>query len=238
MKLGGKRVLVTGAALRAGRAMAMAFASAGADVVIHFNRSAEEARLLLDSLGGEAAGHSMVKCDLMDAKEVEAMMASSGHLDILINNASTFKQAKLQEESLDDAKAQFDVNFWGPVRLMKLFVERAVAAELAIVNVLDQRIARTDPSGFSYPLSKKVLEQATLAAALQYAPRVRVNAVAPGPVFPPVEMPSSTMERTLATIPLKRSVSPDDLASACLFLAANSSITGEVLYVDCGQSLL
>jgi len=238
MKLCGKKALITGASLRVGRAIAAAFASAGARVVIHYNRSEEEARSLLRSLGGEDAGHMALKCDLSIASELETMMNAAGPLDVLVNNAAVFSQSPLEAESLEEAKRQFDVNFWAPVSLMKLFVAKAAGAELAVVNVLDQRIAKVDPAGFSYALSKKTLEEATLAAALQLAPRVRVNAVAPGPVLPPPWLEGSKMEKSIASVPLKRAVSLDDLASACLFLAANSSITGETLYVDCGQSLL
>jgi NAD(P)-dependent dehydrogenase (short-subunit alcohol dehydrogenase family) len=109
--------------------------------------------------------------------------------------------------------------------------------ELAIVNLLDQRIAKVDHETFAYAISKKALAEATLAAALQLAPRVRVNGISPGPVFPPKGLESSKMEKTLASLPLKRAVSPDDLADACVMLVENDSITGSILNVDCGQRL-
>lgn len=238
MEIAGKKVLVTGGAKRVGRAICLEFAKRGAKVAIHFSRSEREALELLESIGGEKAGHCAVRCELSDSAASRRMMEALAPLDILVNNASTFRQTPLPSESVEEAKKQFDVNFWAPVELMKSFVASAPSAgELAIVNILDQRIVKTDAKGFSYPLSKKALAEATLSAALQYAPRVRVNAIAPGPVFPPAGMESSKMEETLRGVPLRRPVSPEDLAKSCAHLASNSSITGAVLFVDCGQSL-
>jgi NAD(P)-dependent dehydrogenase (short-subunit alcohol dehydrogenase family) len=237
MNLEGKRALVTGGALRAGRAIAKAFAKAGAKIVVHYRDSGGQAAELVEELGGVERGHSCVGYDLEAVESLGDFLAMCGPLDILVNNASSYFQRSIVEETLEDAKAQFDVNFRAPAELMRLFAGQSGERELAVVNILDQRIGKVDPLGFSYPLSKKLLAEATLSAALQLAPRVRVNAVAPGPVFPPKGLESSKMEKTLANVPLRRAVAPEDLADACVFLAANDSITGAILHVDCGQHL-
>lgn len=122
--------------------------------------------------------------------------------------------------------------------MIRHFYRHSTPSELAVVNLLDQAIIKTAHDSFSYSLSKKALAEATRTAALHYAPRMRVNGLAPGPVFPPHGLEHLRMEKTLKTLPLGRPVNPHDLADACVMLAANSSITGATLFVDCGQSLL
>lgn len=240
MDIKGKKVLVTGGAVRAGAALCRAFAAAGAEVVIHFNSSGDAAMNLLAELGGESAGHSVFHCDLSDISAAQKMIAELSPLDILINNASVFERRNISSESYEDAMRQFSVNFFAPVELMKSFASGACKSgldEAVIVNILDQAIARNDSLSFSYSMSKKALAEATLNAALNFAPRIRVNAVAPGPMLPPPGLEHLKMEKTLKTVPLGRSVTLDDFAAACIFLASNNSVTGEILYVDCGQSL-
>ena len=140
--------------------------------------------------------------------------------NILINNASVFVRRTLLEESGTEADRQFRINYTAPVELMKLFAETGSGPRL-IINMLDQGIQHPDATSFSYAVSKKALAAATEAAALQLAPGIRVNGIAPGPVLPPVELPLSKMEKTLKTVPLGRPVALEDLCSACLFLAQN-----------------
>ena len=121
---------------------------------------------------------------------------------------------------------------------MRHFYAHSTPSELAVVNILDQAIVKTPRDSFSYSLSKKALAEATRAAALHYAPRMRVNGLAPGPVIPPPGLEHLHMEKTLKTLPLARPVNLHDLSSACIMLATNSSITGATLFVDCGQSLI
>lgn len=239
VKAAGSRVLITGAAKRVGAELARTFASAGAHVLVHCNRSREEAERLVEELGGEKAGHGVVCCDLSSPENLPELMEQLPEdLSVLVNNASVFLREDIEKESLESAERQFAINFWSPVELMRLFFEKSTVPELSVVNLLDQAIRKTPRDSFSYLLSKKSLAEATRAAALHYAPRMRVNGLAPGPVFPPPGLEHLRMEKTLKTIPLGRPVNPNDLAEACLFLAMNSSITGETLFVDCGQSLL
>lgn len=239
MEIADASVLITGAAQRIGAVLARTFAAAGARVVIHCNHSLAPAKELLEELGGENAGHSLLCCDLSKPENIPAMFNDIPRdVSILVNNASTFNRQDILHENLSTAREQFDLNFWTPVELMRNFYQHSIPPELAVVNLLDQAIVKTAADSFSYSLSKKALAEATRCAALQYAPRMRVNGLAPGPVFPPRGLEHLKMEKTLKTLPLGRPVNPQDLANACLMLASNSSITGSVLFVDCGQNLL
>jgi len=229
--------LITGAAVRIGRAIAKSFAAAGANLLIHCNRSRSAAEELLAELGGEKAGHSVLCADLRELSSLPGLMARAGTVDILVNNASVFGRRPLAAESLAEAQEEFAVNFWAPLELMKLFYAQGNLREGCIINILDQRISSSDPLFGAYALSKKSLAEATLAAALQWASRIRVNGIALGPVMPPVGMEDSAMEKTLKTVPMKMAVPLGELCEACLFLSRSESITGELLFLDGGQHL-
>ena len=237
MDLNNKKAVITGSGRRVGRELARTFAACGARIVLHCRNSEPEARSLLAEIGGEAAGHQLFVCDLADPVQLERQApAMLDGASVLINNASVFIRKKITEETPDDISAQFAVNFLAPVRLMQFFARYAERPG-AVINLLDQGICRPDENSFSYALSKKALADATRAAALQLAPEIRVNGIAPGPVLPPVDMPQSRMEKTLRSVPLRRPVSLADLCRGAVFLAENESVTGTVLFIDCGQSL-
>lgn len=237
MDLKGKKVVITGSGRRVGAALARTFADRGARLVIHCRHSEPDARRLLEELGGEKAGHQLKVCDLTDRESLEettpSMLAGAS---VLINNASIFIRRKITGETLEEMDEQLAVNFTAPVRLMQLFGKHGEKPG-CIINLLDQGICRPDENSFSYAISKKALADATRAAALQLAPEIRVNGLAPGPVLPPVEMPHSRMEKTLRSIPLRRPVALQDLCKGAVFLAENESMTGSIIFIDCGQSL-
>ena len=237
MDLKGKKIVVTGGAVRVGAALVQAFAAKGACVAIHCHRSLEAAGILLEKIGGEKAGHSVVQMDLSDPAEValrgrELLEGAS----LLINNASVYIRRKFMEEDFAESNLQWTVNFHTPVYLMRLFADLSPAGSV-VINMLDQGICRSDEESFSYALSKKALADATRSAALQLAPRIRVNGIAPGPVLPPVGLENSKMEKTLRYVPMQKAVALSDLCAGAVFLAENESVTGEILFMDCGQSL-
>jgi len=195
--LQGKRVLVTGGAVRIGASICRAFAAAGATVAIHYHRSERPAMALLEELGGKAAGHTVVCGDLSDISLAGNLFGMMGGADILVNNASVFESVPLADESVEHAQAQFSVNFWAPLRLMTAFHHQEVQ-DGCVVNMLDHRVASVDHAGGGYTLSKKALAEATLMAAVQLAPRTRVNAIAPGPILPPKGMEHSQMRVELS----------------------------------------
>ncbi len=228
------RVLVTGGAKRFGAALVRKFSSLGARVLIHFNSSADEAEALLNEIGGPVKGHALIRYDLSENPEGFPMPED---VSILVNNASVFVRKTAPEETLSALDSQFAVNFRAPAALMNLLYRRSKCAEPCVVNMLDCMIAQTPSDSFGYALSKKALAEATKAAALQYAPRMRVNGVAPGPVIPPPGFEHGGMKKTLPLLPLGRPVALDDLADTVVFAARNRSMTGSILFVDCGRSL-
>lgn len=234
---GGKRVLVTGASQRLGAAIAQAFAAHGAAVVVHCFRSREEADNLIKSLpcGSPWVRHTRISCDLADAEAVKHFPSAVGPVDVLVNNAAMWIRGDASQDELDRQKS---VNHLAPCELIRGFAAiRPAGREFAAVNILDAAaISGADPS--PYAASKRALLRDTLALARELAPEVRVNAVAPGPVFAPRELGDAGMKRIPGTLPLKRPVSPADVADAVVLLASSRSVTGSVLAVDCGQSLL
>lgn len=240
MDISGKSVLITGSAVRVGRHIALACAGRGASVIIHCNRSKAEAeKTLRESRGINPAGrHRLVVADLSCPDGAQKLFDQIEQIPaVLINNASVFERALFQHESPADARRQFEINFWAPVELTRLFARKNDDSG-CVINLIDQRVTKNDGESFSYSISKKALAAATEAAAIHLAPRIRVNAVAPGPVLPPPGMPESDMELSIASTPLKKKVELDDIAAACLFLIANESITGQTVFVDCGQHLV
>ena len=233
---GGKRVLVTGASQRLGAAIAQAFAARGATVVVHCFRSREAADALASSLPPcPALEHEVRVCDLADPEAVKRFPSAVGPIDILVNNAAMWIRGDAPQAELD---RQESVNHLAPCELIRGFAAILPAGrEFAAVNILDAAaISGSDPS--PYAVSKRALLRDTLALARELAPEVRVNAVAPGPVFAPRELGDAGMKRIPGTLPLKRPVSPADVADAVIYLASSRSVTGSVLAVDCGQSLL
>ena len=229
----GKNVLVTGGACRVGREIVSYFAARGAQVVIHCRTHAAEAAALAASLPG--SGHRFFACDLADSGSAAAIMDFCGRTDIIINNASLYFHDPSDAVSADREIMQ--VNYHTPAKLMELFAAGDIA-EGCVVNILDQEIFAAEITRGAYSLSRRKLADLTRKFALQYGHQnLRFNAVAPGPMIPPVGMENSGMVKTLPTLPLRRKVAISDLCDAIGMLAAADSITGAILPVDCGQSL-
>ncbi len=231
-----KTVLVTGGAVRIGRAICIGFAGAGAKVIIHYNKSGKEAAELLKSIGGEKAGHRTARCELSALSAVEELIPSLKKIDILVNNASIYFPCPIGKENITMSEKQFGINLHAPLMLMKKFQAQKIK-EGCIINLLDQRIAKTSINDGSYTLSKKALAEATCASALQWAPRIRVNGIAPGAVLPPRGMENSKMKIQISMTPMKKAPTPEEIAKTCIFLAECDSVTGQIIYVDGGQHL-
>ena len=236
--LGGKRVLITGAAQRLGAVIARMFAECGAAVTVHCFHSKDAAEALAASLSPCPAPprHEVVSCDLADLDAVREMAESAGPVDYLVNNAAMWIRGDAPRSELD---RQESVNHLAAIELIRLFAHlRPREREFSAVNILDAATLSVSASASPYEAAKAALRRDTLILARELAPNVRVNAVAPGPVFPPRELGSAGMKNIPGTLPLKRSVAPEDVARAVVLLASAASITGAVLPVDCGQSLL
>jgi pteridine reductase len=237
--LKGKNALVTGAGKRIGRAIALRLASEGANIVVHYKSSAREA----DDLCGELV-ECNVDCWRLQAdfskpdeyeKLVDAAYDKAGSLDILINSASIFPESTIDTVTWDDLACNIQVNAWAPFYLGRSFARRAGSG--AIVNLLDTRIRGFDLKHVAYLLSKQMLESFTRFMALEFAPRVRVNGVAPGLILPPPGKDAGYMEDLARRLPLSRHGDVSDIADAVMFLITSEFITGQVVHVDGGWNL-
>jgi len=220
----GRSVLVTGAAVRIGRAIARAFAQAGADVVVHYRRSAaqaEEAASELRALGVRATAPQAVQ--------------AHGRLDALVCNAAEFEQIPAAELTRARFDAMLAANLSGPFELARAAYPQLRQRNGAIVNLLDLCGTAQVWKGFAhYAAAKAGLAALTRLLALEWAPDVRVNGVAPGSILLP---DSPDRDRLLRRIPAGRAGTPEEVARAVLFLASEPFVTGQVLAVDGGRSV-
>ncbi|MEJ5312309.1 MAG: SDR family oxidoreductase [Anaerolineae bacterium] len=236
----GKTALVTGGAVRVGRAMTLALARRGANVVVHYNSSAgpaEETAAEARALGGKAL---TVQADLGDpaavAGLVRAVETAFGGVDILVNSASPFVRKQLHETTLADWHFVLGALLDGPFLLAQAFAPGMVArGEGVIVNILDQAAFAPFPSHLAHSVGKHGLLGLTRNLAVALAPAVRVNAIAPGPVLPPPDYTSEQNDRIAAKTLLQRWGSPDDVVKALLYLIDADYVTGDVLFVDGGE---
>ena len=227
MELKGKRALVTGGAVRIGAAIVKALQRAGAEVVVHYLASEEEAKAL---------SPFTVRADLSNPDALAAMVADAGPLDILVNNAALFTKDDLATAAPERVRHEFEINLFAPLELTRRFA--AQCASGAVINLLDRRVRANDPSCLPYSMTKKGLEELTKLTALELAPGIRVNAVAPGPILPPPGDDGSRFAERAGRVPLENYPSPEDIAEAALFLLRADYCTGQVVFVDGGQHLL
>lgn len=240
MKLSGKNALVTGGGLRLGKAVSEALASEGANVVIHYRSSRSEAEETLARL--EAAGGSgcLVQGSLDTEEEAnslfDAATEAAGPIHILVNNAARFSRDTLKTVTGHALTAEMWPNLFSPMLLMKRMALSKVQG--SIVNILDRRVSTGDGYRVPYLLSKKGLLEMTRVAAREFAPAIRVNAVAPGPILPPPGKDEAHLEAHAGPVPLACRITPGHVAEAVMFFVLSEVYTGQVLYVDGGQHLL
>lgn len=236
-----KTALITGAAKRLGRAMAIALANEGMNIVIHYHSSKKEAKILAEELEKDYHVKTWLVCtDLSKPDKIEQffrkMLSSVGKIDILINNASIFVKDSLSELTLEQLEENFCIHSFSPLMLGREFAKQPSRG--VIVNFLDAALGDFDPKYISYTLSKQALFNQTRMMALDFAPNVRVNAIAPGAILPPVGETQQEMDQRAAALPLRRAGCEKNITDALLFLIKHDYLTGQVLFVDGGRHLL
>lgn len=238
MNLKGHTALVTGGARRIGAALCQALSAEGCRVVIHYNRSGRAAAALAARLRASGGKAWTVAGDFQTpsfADElVEQALAAAGKLDILINNAAVFDKQPLLEVTAEAARAEWEVNLLAPLLLLQAFARRVKRGR--VINLLDERIASNRSDAVPYSLAKKSLADLTRLAAWELAPRVTVNAVAPGPVLV-ADSAGATRERA-GPMPLQVRPQVADVVQAALFLLKSDAITGQIIFVDSGRHLV
>lgn len=237
-----KTALVTGAAKRIGRAIALGLAQRGWDVVVHYAHSADEAHATVAEI--EALGRNAIAlpCDLSDEVAVKSLLraaAQLGPISCVVNNASLFDYDSATDFSGASLDAHMHVNLVAPVLLAQtLFEETADGEQSVVVNLLDQKLFNLNPDFLSYTLSKAALHSATTMLAQALAPKVRVVGVAPGITLVSGDQSEAEFERAHKVTPLGRSSTPEDIAATVCFVAESPSITGTTIIVDGGQHLI
>ncbi|MEW5727289.1 MAG: SDR family oxidoreductase [Pseudomonadota bacterium] len=237
-----RAALVTGAARRIGRAVAIDLARAGFRVAVHYSGSETEARQVRDLIRAEGGAAETVRADLSRedgmAGLVAAAEAAVGPLGLLVNNASTFERDEALTATRRGWDLHMEVNLRAPFVLTQDFARRLpAAAEGVVVNLLDQRVWNLTPHFTTYTLSKAGLWTLTQTLALALAPRIRVAAVGPGPALPSIRQSGEQFAAQVAETPLERGTSPDEIAAAIRFILATRSFTGQMLALDGGQHL-
>jgi NAD(P)-dependent dehydrogenase (short-subunit alcohol dehydrogenase family) len=235
-------VLITGAARRVGRAIALELARAGWAVAVHHNASAEDAATLGAEIAAAGSKAVALQADLADGDAAERLVDEArealGPLAALVNNASLFGRDDPGSVTRAGWDAHMAVNLRAPALLCRDFAAQLPDGDAGcIVNLLDQKLLNLNPDFYAYTVSKYGLLGLTQTLALAYAPRIRVCGVAPGLVLPSENMTDATFARLHGATPLGYGATPADVAAAVRFVLETPSLTGQVLTVDAGESL-
>jgi NAD(P)-dependent dehydrogenase (short-subunit alcohol dehydrogenase family) len=242
MELVDKVAIVTGGAVRLGRALALALAEQGARVVVHYGSSTASAKGVvaeIEALGSQAV---TVQADLSRPGEVGSVLESAlshfGRVDILVNNAAVFEPGQWDDTTEANWDRHFAINLKSP-----FFLSQAFAAQFErdrhghIVNIADWRAVRPGPDYIAYTLTKAALVAMTKSLALALAPNIQVNAIAPGLILPPPGQDQAHLEAKAARIPAQRTGSPSEVARTLVFLLRSDFVTGDLVYVTGGEHL-
>jgi len=234
--------LVTGAARRIGRAIALDLAAHGWRVAIHYRRSQDEALQLADEIHAAGGTAAAIAGNLADGEDVPLLIARCGEAlgapTCLINNASEFFLDTITSLTPADWDTHLDINLKAPVFLAQaLYRNLPDGAEGNVINIIDQRVWRPTPQFFSYTISKAGLWTATQTLAQAMAPRVRVNAIGPGPVLKSVHQTEKDFAAETAATLLKRGPTLQEIAAAVRFILNTPSMTGQMIALDGGQHL-
>lgn len=235
--------LITGAARRIGRCIALTMAQRGWDIAIHFNNSEKQAHELVAEITRLGRRAICLQCDLTNQTKVSELLprviAGLGSIQCVINNASAFEMDTAEKFSHELLDLHMHINLAAPVLLAQaLYDATPDGQQTCVVNLLDQKLLNLNPDFLSYTLSKAGLQCATTTLAQALAPKVRVVGVAPGTTLASIHQDHHNFEKTHQFAALGQSSTPQDIADAVHYLACARAVTGTILTVDGGQHLI
>ncbi len=237
--LSGRVALVTGGAARLGRAIALGLAARGADLALHYNASGTAARATAEEIRALGRKCLLIGADLRHPDSPEKIFRAADaeykKTDILINSAAVFERGTLEKTTPELWEETLAVNLRAPFFLSQAFAAQTESGD--IVFLADSRVRRPTVEFLAYTLTKSALITLTRSLAKSLAPRIRVNAVAPGAILPPPGLGEDYLRRLIPRIPLGRPSSPDDIVRGVAYLLEASFVTGEVLHIDGGEYL-
>ncbi len=239
--------LITGGAKRIGREIAIGLARQGYDIAISYHKSAADAK----KLAAEIEKKFAVRCEIFCSNLCEGSAAEKlakeviqkfPHLNLLVNNASIFNKSKFVTAPDSELFDNLNVHFISPLILAKAFAKNVTAKKIKnaqIINLIDKNIARFDTSYFYYLLSKKSLAELTKMLAVELAPEIRVNGIAPGYILDPIDekIPADKIAAIIKKIPLQRKGGPENIVQTVEFLLKNNFVNGQIISVDGGAGL-
>lgn len=239
----GRSVLVTGSARRIGRRLALDLAADGWDVAVHCNASLAEAEEVAAAIRALGRRVTIVRGDLSHDDVPDRLIAEAsaalGGLTCLINNASLFEPDEVGSITRRSWAEHIDTNLRAPVFLSQAFARQLPAGEEGnIISIIDQRVWKLNPKFFSYTTSKSGLWTATRTLAQALAPRIRVNAIGPGPALPSARMDQAEFDKQAALTLLGRGTSPEEISAAAKFILSQPALTGQMIALDGGQHLV
>ena len=236
-----RKIIITGGATRIGAAIAKKLSGKNKEILIHFNKSKTKAENLKKELEKNGTKIFLVKGDLSKENDVNKIVkfakSKLKYFDCLINNASLFENDKLENFTTDSWGHHLRTNLRTPALLSKEFSKNVRGKNNNIVNIIDQRVFKLTPFFFSYTLSKTGLHTLTKTSAMSLSPNIRVNGIAPGPTIKNKRQSEKHFKNQYLATPLKKQVDVIEICNAVDFFLKNSSITGQVLAIDSGQSL-
>ena len=232
-----KDEIISGAAHRLGKAFALTLANAGYDLVLHYNSSSDEALQTKAEIESVSRAATLLQADLTQPSEIQKLLSTFQSLDVLVNSAAFMPSGNVDSLSLENWDTSLDLNLRAPFLLAKECAKKMEAGGL-IVNITDVGAQKAWSRYPSYTVSKAALESLTKILARALAPKIRVNAIAPGFVLQSDIVPAEEWERLIGRIPLKRPARTDEITSALEFLLKNEYVTGQTIVVDGGYSLM
>jgi NAD(P)-dependent dehydrogenase (short-subunit alcohol dehydrogenase family) len=237
-----RAALVTGAARRIGRTIALALAEAGFDIAVHCHSNRDAGAATCETIRRFGRRAALLQADLAKETEAQALLpqatAALGPIGVLVNNASPFERDEWHDATRGSWDSHIEPGLRAPFVLTQHFA-RALPpdAEGVVVNMLDQRVWSITPHFVSYTVAKAGLWALTQSMALALAPRIRVNGIGPGPALPNTRQSAAQFDRQSASVPLRHGTSPEEIARAVLAILALPAMTGQMLALDGGQHL-